>query len=250
MATYEIKDGELIIRMPAPHQQVLPFYPTYDPDNKSPLVVEQYSRPDNCCGHTQRALLNYWGIRSFLETGLLGLELGSAGVSDMFCLATDHIATGQAPAYGGSYEGVQLALDATDLSQFGSNSFGCVINSHLVEHLPCDRFSLGSSMTQEGKYHLACPGIELVDILDQHWLRVIKPSGYLCMIIPDERPARKVNSSTLYYDQSHQHFFFPEEFKKNIIDQLKTQVEIIKFDTLRNGFSFEVVLRKLSSLMN
>ena len=245
MASYTVVDGELIIRIPAPHSQVLPFYPTYDPDNKSPLAIEDYSRPDNVCGHTQRAFLNYWGIQSFLETGLLGLELGSAGVADLFCLTTDHIATGQAPIYGGHYQGVQLALDATDLSQFGSNSFGCVINNHLVEHLPC-KLSVRPALSQEGKYHLACPGTELIDIFDQHWLRIIKPGGYLCMIIPDERPARKVNSSTLYYDQSHQHFFFPEEFKRNIIDQLKTPVEIVKFDTLKNEFSFETVLRKCS----
>ena len=242
MASYTVVDGELIIRIPAPHPQVLPFYPTYDPDNKSPLAIEDYNRPDNVCGHTQRAFLNYWGIQSFLETGVLGLELGCGGVHDAFCLATDHIATGEAPVYGGHYDNVQLVVDATDLSRFGANTFGCVINNHLVEHLPCQKAWKG--MTQEEKYNVACSGAELIRIFDEHWLRVIKTGGFLALIMPDERPARKVNSSTLYYDQSHNHFFFPETFKSNILDKLKTPVEIIKFDTLRNNFSFDVVLQK------
>ncbi len=244
MTSYEIKDGELIIRMPAPHSQVLPFYPSYDPDNKSPGIIEDYSNPNNVCGHTQRALLNYYGIKAFLETGALGLELGSAGVSDLFCLVTDHIASGETTAYGGTHQGVQLAVDATDLSQFGSNSFGCVINSHLVEHLPCKYLPPSAPCSQEDRYAFACSGMELVDILDNHWFRIIKPMGYLCMILPDETPARKVGSSTLFYDQSHQHYFFPHTFRMNILDQLKTPFETVKFDTLRNGFSFEAVLRK------
>ena len=231
----------LNLKVRAPHPQVLPFYPSYDPDKKSPLAVEDYRKADNCCGHTQRALLNYWSIRAFVETGESSLELGSAGVHDIFCLATDHISTGEVPVYGGKYSGIQLHTDATDLSRFGPDSFGAVLNNHLCEHLPCNRIREGA--TQEEKYQFQCDGSEIAKFLDG-WMRVIKPGGFLIMVMPDERPARVVNSSTLFYDPSHMHAFEPDGFMKNVLLNLKTPFEIVKYDTLQNNFSFDVILRK------
>jgi SAM-dependent methyltransferase len=50
---------------------------------------------------------------------------------------------------------------ADDLTLFDDNAFDFVINSHLLEHLPDPRRAI------------------------LEWLRVVKPGGYVCMIIPN-----------------------------------------------------------------
>lgn len=66
------KEGDVLVpylnlKVRAPHPQVLNAYPSYDPDDPAPGVVTDYGNPLNVCGHTQRGLLNYWGIISFEE---------------------------------------------------------------------------------------------------------------------------------------------------------------------------------------
>ena len=73
------------------------------------------------------------------------------------------------------------------------------------------------------------------------WLRVLKPEGYLCLIIPDSRYIPGPEDIE-YYDYTHLKNFVPEEFKK-IIDSI-TGVEIIEFDSLDNGWSFDCILQK------
>lgn len=255
--SYEVKDGELIVRIKAPHPQVLPFYPTYDTKLPSPLAVEDYRRADNACGHTQRAFLNYWGIRSFIETdGTLGLEIGSGGVHDAFCLATDIVVSGESPVYGGKYENVQMRLSADDFSMFGTDTFSCVISNHVVEHIPCSQLkkpygypAWGSTYfaylnSPQGKFHLRCNGREITKIIDDHWLRIVKPGGYIAGIFPDEGAAIEGGSSVFYQDPSHQHAWTAEGFMKNVIRELKTPIEIVEFDTFKNHFSTNFVLKK------
>ena len=240
------EDGKSVpylhVRLDAPHTQVLPSFGKYSMDSKSPDAIVDYGNPRNITGHQQRAYVTYWAIRSYIEHNVMGIEVGSAGVPAPFCLNTDVLKNGQEPVYGGTMQGVQVAVDANDLALFESDAFGCILSNHVLEHAHCSRLVGGE--TQEQKLAIACDGSELVSLFDEHWLRVIKHGGYCVAIFPDERPSRKVGSSSLYHDKSHHHFFYPEVFKQSVLDRLITPVEIVEFDTLGNNFSINLVLRK------
>ena len=247
----ESRDGEynvigdtLVIEIPAPHAQVLPFYPQYRTDEPSPLAIEDYRDPANCCGHTQRAYLNYWAIRSFIESaGGIGLDLGSAGVRHIACLALDLYGNGEVPVYGGIMSGVQVKANAADLSIFQNDSFSCVLNSHLVEHLPCE-YLYGTETVAE-KIAVHCPGTEILPVL-REWVRVLRPGGYLVMILPDNEPAQAARSHVFAQDVSHQHAFSANNFYLDIIKPLKNEelVDMIEHNTFSNNFSFNTVLKK------
>ena len=229
--------------MALPHTQVLPFFPTYDPHNPAPNIIVDYRDPKNCTGHQQRAFMNYWAIRSFVESGGgIGLDLGGAGVQHPACLSLDLCGNEPHPVYGGAYSGVHMKADASDLSMFLDNSFSCILSLHLIEHLPCVRL-LGNE-TAEEKIKLACPGREIGDVLLYHWVRTLKVNGYIAGIIPDNDPSVEVNSDVFYQDPSHQHSWKAKEFYNSVLSKLVDVVDTIEFNTFKNNFSFNFVLKK------
>lgn len=240
---FTVENNCLVIRMPLPHAQVLPFFPTYDPHDPAPNIIVDYRSPENCTGHQQRAFMSYWAIRSFVESGGgIGLDLGGAGVQHPACLSLDLCGNEPHPVYGGAYSGVHVKADASDLSMFLDNSFSCIISLHLIEHLPCIR--LKGNETAEEKIRLACPGREIGGILRYHWLRALKPGGYLASIIPDNKAAVEGGSHVFYQDPSHAHSWSAEEFHHNVLAQLISLVDVIEYDTFNNHFSTNIVLRK------
>ena len=242
-AGFRVIGSRLRIEIEAPHQQVLPFFPQYRPDVISPGTILDYRNAQNSCGHQQRGFMNYWAIRSFVESnGGIGLDLGGAGVQHPACLSLDLCGNEPHPTYGGPYSGVQVKGDASDLSMFLDNSFSCVISNHILEHLSCIR--LKGNETSEEKIKLACPGREIIDVLICHWLRVLRPSGYLVSIIPDNRPSEESGSNVFYQDSSHQHSWRAGEFWQTIVKPILRYIEVISFDTLKNNFSFELACRK------
>lgn len=251
MEEYVDKDGfrvvgnRLRIEIEAPHQQVLPFFPTYDPHNPAPDIIIDYRDSGNCTGHQQRAFMNYWAIRSFVESnGGIGLDAGGAGVIHPACLSFDLCGNEPHPTYHGPYSNVQVKGDASDLSMFLDNSFSCILSLHLIEHLAC--FRLRGDETAEEKIKLACPGREIGDILRYHWLRVLKPGGYLASIIPDNKAAVDGGSHVFHQDSSHAHAWSADEFRRTVLSQVLDLVEMVEFDTFDNHFSFNLVLKKKS----
>lgn len=241
--SFFVKDNELYMRMPAPHTQVLPYFPQYDLDEMDEKAIVDYGKNDNCVGHQQRALLTYWSVRAFIESeGGVSLDLGSAGVHHPAALALDLYGNGETPAYGGSMSGVHFKGDAGNLFMFEDNSFSAVISNHLVEHLRCSQVPLG--MDQQERRRIGCQGMEVIKVIRDHWIRVVRPGGYIVAIVPDDQYARDVGSSVLDYDQTHQHAWGATEFYDNIIEYLLDYVEVIEFDSLRNNFSFDFILRK------
>lgn len=241
--TFSVEDNRLHLHIDAPHQQVLPYYPQYNIYNKTNLAIEDYNNPQNCVGHQQRAYLNYWAIRSFVESkGGIGLDVGSAGVEHVGCLSTDKIGNGETPEYGGVMQGVHLKIDANDLSVFGSDAFSCLISNHVVEHLQCSR--LQGWEKPEDKYRLNCDASELQEIFRNHWIRVVRPGGYIVGIFPDEDVAAKNNSSILFYDPHHMHRLGSKSFFQNVLNHLRDVVQILEYDTLKNGFSINFSLQK------
>lgn len=238
-----VKDGHLYIKMTAPHQQVLPFFPRYLPRIRHPSAITDYRDPNNAVGHMQRGLLTYYAIKSFIESnGGIGLDLGGAGVQHPACLSLDLCGNEPHPVYGGAYTGVHVKGDAADLSRFLDNSFSCVLSNHLVEHLPC--MKLIGNETAEEKIKLSCSGKEIADILRYHWLRVLRPGGWFVHVVPDNEHAMDGGSHVFYQDPSHQHAWSAREFRQNVLDQIKDLVDVIEYDTFFNHFSFNLVLRK------
>ena len=243
MGSWHIENGNLHIEMPAPHSQVLPYFPQYDIGKPAPGTIVAYDDPRNVAGHQQRGLLCYYATRAFVESGGgVALDLGSAGVLHIGCLNLDMYGNGETPFYGGVVSGVNVKADASDLSMFQDNSFSCVLNSHLTEHLPCRK--MRHDVTQEERFQFGCLGLEIIPILRDHWIRVLRPGGYLAMIIPDETFGLQCGSSTLYFDNSHQHAWTADAFYDDIVRFLEDLVEIVSFNTLQNNFSMELVARK------
>ena len=240
---FEIDGSDLLIRMTAPHQQVLEFFPNYEYWNPTPGTILDYRNPLNKAGHTQRAFMNYWSIRAFIESGGIPiLDLGSAGVHHLGCLAQDLCGNETHPVYGGGYTGVHVKGDAANLSMFLDNSFSAIISLHLLEHLDC--VYLRGDETAEEKIKLACPGREIGEILRYHWLRVIKPGGIIASIIPDNEAAVNGGSHVFYQDRSHAHAWSADEFHHNVISQVLDLADVVEYNTFFNHFSVNVILRK------
>src|SRR5258708_2128165 len=135
MGKFEVRDNKIIIEIYACHSQVRPFYPNYDINQPSPLVVNDYTLSTNTVGHAQRAWLIYWSLRAFAESeGMISCDLGSAGVIHPGCLSVDRVGTGEIPEYGGIMSGVQIKADANHLLFFGKNSFSPILSWQTVEH--------------------------------------------------------------------------------------------------------------------
>ena len=239
----EVVGDELVLRMAAPHTQVLPFFPQYSMESVVESAVLEYNQSNNCVGHQQRSLLVYYGLKGFLEHGgVPGVDLGSAGVVSPGCISFDIYGNGDTPTYGGTMTGVQVKADASNLFMFQDNSLSSVINSHLVEHIPCANLPVGTD--QQKRIDFNCPGYEIVGVFRNHWIRVLRSDGYLVCIIPDNGAARNAGSSVFLQDVSHQHAWSAEEFYDAIVTQLLDLIEVVSFDTLKNMFSFELIAKK------
>jgi len=236
------EDGKrVILDIPRPHEQVLGAYPNYR--DLAPGFTENYTRPDNITGHTQRAFLCYWSMVAFMESGIVGVDLGSAGVVTPGSISVDIYGPNDLNEYGGRYDGVQIKADATHLDNFGTNTFSCCVSSHLGEHIPCHK--LKGNETPEQKHKLACDGKEFVYILRTQWIRIVRPGGIIAFILPDEDAANRNGSSVFMQDPNHQHAFRSSTFKDIILSELMDIVDIIQYNEFKNtNFSFETVLRK------
>ena len=243
MLDFYVKDGKLYMEMKAPHTQVLPYYNHYDINSPTELADNNYRNMNNSVGHAQRSLLVYYGLKGFLEHGgVPGVDLGSAGVVSPGCVSLDIYGNGDTPTYGGTMTGVQIKADASNLFMFQDNSLSSVINSHLVEHIPCANLPTGTD--QRKRIDFNCPGYEVIRVFRNHWIRVLRPGGYLVCIIPDNGAARNAGSSVFLQDTSHQHAWSAEEFHDVVVSQLLDLIEVVSFDTLKNNFSFELIGKK------
>lgn len=235
--------GKLVLKLDPPHQQVLPYFPQYALDSMMPGTIIDYSNPNNVTGHQQRGLIVAWALRAFTESGgYPGVDFGGAGVLTPGCISVDLCGSGdEHGTYGGHYTGVHIKADAAHLENFGSDSFSCVLSSHLVEHLPCTRLHPGS--TPPERLRTGCPGFEVAPIL-REWIRIVRPGGLIAGILPDEAAARRGGSSVFFQDESHQHAWTAQEFYDNVLMQLLDTCELEDFDSLKNNFSFQFCLRK------
>ena len=109
-----------------------------------------------------------------------------------------------------------LVADATDLP-FKDNSIDFIVSSHAIEHM-----------------------INIKRMF-REWYRVIKKDGIVGFIMPDKNHFRHYNSSP------EQRFDAPSEMipdKCLKIIKEETDFEVLFFDTFRNNFEFEGLLKK------
>jgi methyltransferase family protein len=197
------------------YEYLLEFFPDYD--YRRPFQPERvvFSRPDNITGHQQRALNVWWAIEQCGKTGGVGLELGSGGVHTPWCLSTDAYATSDHPVYGGACR-PHMALSAHQRLPFEDGSFSLVLANHVVEHLPGD-----------------------VPAILRDWVRVLKQGGVLAVVLPDQTYV-----DVLAIDKDHKQAWTAQQFREQVLVPLGDVVDVLSFDTFKNNFSFDAVMRK------
>ncbi len=191
------------------------YFPDYDYRRPVYPVRVDFSRSDNITGHQQRAFNVWWAIEQCWKTGSVGLELGSGGVHTPWCLSTDAYLTDNHPVYGGACK-PHMALSAHERLPFNDGSFSLVLANHVVEHMPGD-----------------------VPAILRDWLRVIKPGGVLGVILPDQQYV-----DVLAIDKDHKQAWTAQQFRDQVCAPLADVADLVEFDTLKNKFSYEAVLRK------
>ncbi len=198
------------------YEYLLEHFPNYDYNRAKQPERVVFSRPDNVTGHQQRAFNIFWAIEQCWKTGGVGLEIGSGGVHTPWCLSTDAYSTDSHPIYGGGCR-PHMVVPGHDLSVFSDNSFSLILANHVVEHLPGD----------------------VAQVFREHWLRVLKPGGVLAVILPDQTYV-----DVLAIDRDHKHAWTAAQFRDQVIGQITDLVHEVEWDTLKNNFSYNAVVRK------
>jgi len=186
---------------------MLQIFPGFDYHQPSAefLTRRKFSHPNNIVGVQQRCFNYFWAFHTVWGTGELGVEVGSHGVRTPFCLSTDIE----------QFEGVDLVMDATDIT-LSNGSILLLLANHVIEHLD----------------------IEIGDLL-AHWHTKLKPSGIIAAIMPDEK-----FNDVKAQDVSHFHATHSDSFRDEYLSD-QNLFEVLEYNTLRNSFSFEMVIQKV-----
>lgn len=212
------------------HPQVLPYFPNYD-YNKcvgDPAVICNMKNPGNMVGHQQRAFSVWWALKCCSPMDL-GIDVGSSRSMTPYCIHVDLYGTGLPhPYYGGGGYHSDVLLDGSDLSPvFPKNTFPLIVSNHSLEHMPATQFGGGDK--------------GIIEVLKQ-WISTLRQGGILAMIIPDND-----HFDVMACDKDHKHAWGHSNFRSRVLDRviIETGTELVEYDTLKNNFSFNVVLRKI-----
>jgi len=192
------------------YADLLEYFPEYDyhcpKENCIPLL--QYSHPQNIVGAQQRCFNYFWALHTIWMTGNLAVEVGSHGVKTPYCVATDIYDS----------PGVELIVDGRELP-FCDNSIHLLLANHVIEHIP-------------GK---------IPEILS-HWVSKVAIGGLIALVCPDQKYSDVLKMNTEGYTP-HIHAVDSRTFRTHYLTA--TNIEVVEYDFFKNGFSFNVVLRKL-----
>ncbi len=213
------------------YENIQEHFPQFDYSNPNGDrdVICDMKNPGNMVGHQQRAFSIYWALKQ-CNAFDLGLDLGSHRGLTPYCIHVDlyygngkpHPYYGNAPSYWTTESSADFLGDASKLSSFPTNTFPFVSSNHSIEHIKGDNN-------------------KIVNMIRDEWLRVLRPGGILAMIIPDND-----KFDVLASDQDHKNAWGAQDFYNLIIMPViqNTNVQLIEYNTLKNNFSFNVVLRK------
>lgn len=207
------------------YDDVQKYFPDFDYNNPSGdrKVLCDMRNPENMVGHQQRAFTVYWALKQCSPLDL-GLDLGSHRSLSPYCIHVDlYYGNGSPhPFYGGECP-TDVLCDASKLIPFPSNAFSYVSSNHSIEHMP-------------GKDN------DIVNMLCNEWLRVLRPGGILAMIIPDNDAF-----DVLASDKDHKNAWGHSDFKQRVLNKVieRTGAELVEYNSFDNHFSFNVVLAKV-----
>jgi len=210
---------------PGIHAGTFEKYPDFDYRRPAgdPQVWHDMRRPDNQVGHQQRAFNVWWALETCGPDDL-GLELGSPRGLTPFCIHVDVFGTGRLPHphYGGDYR-ADVAWDATDTKIFALDAYPLISSNHSLEHM-----------------HVFNGDVGITRLLGD-WMTLLRKGGVLAMIIPDNDAFDVLNS-----DPDHKHAWGASDFRRRVLNPLLVQggFELVEYDTLKNHFSFNVVLKR------
>lgn len=197
------------------HEYLLAYFPNYDYHTVGkgidPIRLD-YRRADNIVGYQQRSFIVYWCLKGS-ENGEIGVDMGCGSVVDPYCFGVDKFGRGEKNCYEGECK-PHLKSRADKPLPFETGSFAFLVSYHSLEHMMDVPWTL------------------------KEWIRIVKSKGYLAIIMPDEK-FEGVKS-----DPDHKVSYSAESFKEEVLSQIEDLVEIVEFDTFKNNFSFNVVLRK------
>jgi hypothetical protein len=210
---------------PDVHSGTWEKYPDFDYHRPAgdASVWHDMRNPLNQVGHQQRAFNVWWALETCGPCDL-GLDLGSPKGLTPYCIHVDVFGNGgEHPFYhGGPYQS-DIAWDATRIAEIvPPNSIPHVCSNHSLEHMPA----------------AGDPGI--VRVLAT-WMKLLRKDGILALIVPDNDAF-----DVLASDKDHKHAWGARDFHRRILDPLLVQggTELVEYDTLRNHFSFNAVLKK------
>lgn len=214
------------------HEETQKWFPDFDyrKPNGDRNVICDMRDPNNGVGYQQRAFSCWWALERCGPLDL-GLDLGSPRGLTPHCIHVDVFGNGDShPFYGGGAYRADVTIDASHLGIFPKDTFPLVMSNHSLEHMGSLRVTPITLLDSDS---------EIVHILRNEWIRVLRPGGILAMIVPDNDAF-----DVLAGDKDHKHAWGASDFKFRITDHLSDLVELVDFDTLRNHHSFDVVLRK------
>lgn len=109
--------------------------------------------------------------------------------------------------------------DAQLLRGLEDASFDFVYSSHLLEHLPDSKLSL------------------------TNWWRVLKPKGYMLLLLPHRDLYEKKKQLPSYFNNDHEHFFMPEEDEapdtigiRPLLERSLSNYEVVYIRTCDEGY--------------
>lgn len=216
------------------HPQVLPFFPNYDYNNNPVGADRSYKSPRNAVGHQQRAFNVYWATKMCSPLDL-GIEVGSSRGMTPNCIHVDLYGDGKThPFYGGGPYHSDVVQDGSRLSPiFPANTFPLILSNHSLEHLP--------GLKHEHQHFMpVSPDDYIIQTLCD-WMMRLRSGGILAMIVPDND-----YFDVLASDKDHKHAWGHGDFRKRVLDKVLdwSKAELVEYDTLKNDFSFNVVVRK------
>lgn len=193
------------------NQELLEYFPNYDYHQPKNEYLERlkFSHPDNLVGHQQRCFNYYWASRKIWVTGLLGVEIGSGGMKTPYCLSTNI-------SIGENNSQTEMIMNGCKLP-FIDGSVELLLANHVLEHIhqPIEKTLL-------------------------HWIGKLRLHGVVALIVPDGKYC-----DVLALDSTHKHSTHSTTFKDSFLAKLSKRIEILEYDTLDNGFSFNIVFRKI-----
>ncbi len=206
-------------------QYLLDQFPAYDYHNGNNQHLCDYRVKNNRQYVTMQiqCFPYYWAIKQCADSGEIGLSLGTPNLP--YCLTV----------LPEKDKGGHVFHQPTSVHLvFEPESFPLLICSAALPALPCT----GIRGT--------CVGSELTSTI-RRWLTLLKPGGILAAILLDERYAKEAGGSLLEIS-SFRHTWSAQRFLRYVLEPLGAESNLEEYDTLKNNFAFDVVLRKTVSL--